>query len=80
MWNGVAVFDLHVELSILALVNICGTTVLVKLGVGRRIEGNALEIQQTNLILLEGQRKQQNSVCLNRDSKCRPCEYTSGHL
>lgn len=73
-------FELHVQLNILALVNICSATALVSLGVGRRIEGNALEIQEMNLILLEGQIKLQNSLCFSRDSKCRPSEYVSGHL
>lgn len=79
-WNGVAVFELHVQLNILALVNTCFATELVKLFVGTRVEGNVPEIHQMNLILLEGQRKQQNSLCLSRYSKFRSSEYMSGHL
>ena len=75
-----AVFELHVQLNILALVNICSATALVNLGAGRRIEGNALQIQEVNLMLLEGQIKLKNSLCFSRDSKSRPSEYMSGHL
>jgi len=52
----------------------------VQLGVGRRVEGNVLLIQEMNLILLEVQRKQQNSLCLSRDSKFRSSEYMLGHF
>jgi 1,4-dihydroxy-2-naphthoyl-CoA synthase len=80
MWNGMAFFELCVQLDVLALVNMYSATAMVKLGADSRIQGNVLEIQHINVILLEGQRKQQNSLCLGRDSKFRPSEYMSGHL
>jgi hypothetical protein len=76
----VSVFFLHVELDILALVNKYSGFVLVKLGVRSYMQRNVLDIQQMNLILLDGQRKPQTSLCLSRDSNFRPSEYNSDHL
>ena len=65
-WDGRFPIACTVEYPGIAKKNICNASALVQLVVGRRIEGNVLDIQQMNLILLEGQRKQQNILCLSR--------------